>query len=203
MTAPQGVETLDREHLVWMLTQMLRIREFEERVKRTFEDHPGVIRGHTHLADGAEASIVGSIANLGPDDQFFTTYRCHGYPIARGTDPNAMMAEIYGRKTCPNDVCDLDRLIAMARAEVVAPSRYNFIAQRGQVRTRTGLNVRRGAPTTLAPVLRAAPANEVLDYVGWTSNGMSVNGNPHWYRDEDGNYFWSGATTRPIPGIAD
>ena len=98
MTAPQGVETLDREHLVWMLTQMLRIREFEERVKRTFEDHPGVIRGHTHLADGAEASIVGSIATLGPDDQFFTTYRCHGYPIARGTDPNAMMAEIYGRR---------------------------------------------------------------------------------------------------------
>ena len=77
---------------------MLRIREFEERVKRTFLEHPGVIRGHTHLADGAEASIVGSIATLGPDDQFLTTYRCHGYPIARGTDPKAMMAEIYGRK---------------------------------------------------------------------------------------------------------
>ena len=77
---------------------MLRIREFEERVKRTFEEHPGVIRGHTHLADGAEASIVGSIATLGPDDQFFATYRCHGYPLARGTDPKAMMAEIYGRK---------------------------------------------------------------------------------------------------------
>ena len=57
-----------------------------------------MIRGHTHLADGAEASIVGSIATLGPDDQFFTTYRCHGYPIARGTDPKAMMAEIYGRR---------------------------------------------------------------------------------------------------------
>ncbi len=98
MSAPQGVEKLEREHLVWIYRQMSRIREFEERVKRTFEDHPGVIRGHTHLADGAEASIVGSIATLGPDDQFFTTYRCHGYPIARGTDPKAMMAEIYGRK---------------------------------------------------------------------------------------------------------
>ena len=54
------------ERLVWMFTQMLRIREFEERVKRTFEDHPGVIRGHTHLADGAEASIVGSLATLAP-----------------------------------------------------------------------------------------------------------------------------------------
>ena len=84
--------------LIWVYEQMLRIREFEERVKRTFLEHPGVIRGHTHLADGAEASIVGSIATLGPDDQFFTTYRCHGYPIARGTDPKAMMAEIYGRK---------------------------------------------------------------------------------------------------------
>jgi len=92
------VPELDAERLVWMFTQMLRIREFEERVKRTFEDHPGVIRGHTHLADGAEASIVGSLATLGPDDQLLTTYRCHGYPIALGTDTKALMAEIYGRR---------------------------------------------------------------------------------------------------------
>jgi pyruvate dehydrogenase E1 component alpha subunit len=98
MSSPQGVEKLEREHQIWIFRQMSRIREFEERVKRTFEDHPGVIRGHTHLADGAEASIVASIANLRPDDQFFTTYRCHGYPLARGTDPKAMMAEIYGRR---------------------------------------------------------------------------------------------------------
>jgi TPP-dependent pyruvate/acetoin dehydrogenase alpha subunit len=89
----------DSDRLIWMLTQMTRIREFEERVKRTFEDHPGVIRGHTHLADGAEASIVGSLAALRPDDQVLTTYRCHGYPIVLGTDPKAMMAEIYGRQT--------------------------------------------------------------------------------------------------------
>ena len=77
---------------------MLRIREFEERVKRTFEEHPGVIRGHTHLADGAEASIVGSLATLKDGDQLIATYRCHGYPIALGTDTKAIMAEIYGRK---------------------------------------------------------------------------------------------------------
>ena len=82
-----------------MFTQMVRIREFEERVKSTFEEHPGVIRGHTHLADGAEASIVGSLAALRPDDQLTATYRCHGYPIALGTDPKALMAEIYGRET--------------------------------------------------------------------------------------------------------
>jgi TPP-dependent pyruvate/acetoin dehydrogenase alpha subunit len=91
-------DPLNDERLVWVFTQMLRIREFEERVKRTFEEHPGVIRGHTHLADGAEASIVGSLATLKPDDQLMTTYRCHGYPIVLGTDTKAMMAEIYGRR---------------------------------------------------------------------------------------------------------
>src|ERR1700751_5003446 len=89
---------LSDERLIWMFTQMLRIRDFEERVKRTFEEHPGVIRGHTHLADGAEASIVGSLATLKDGDQLLTPYRCHGYPITLGTDTKAMMAEIYGRK---------------------------------------------------------------------------------------------------------
>ena len=99
MTGMEGVQDLDRDRLIWMYTQMVRIREFEERVKRTFEEHPGVIRGHTHLADGAEASIVGSLAALRPDDQLLTTYRCHGYPLVLGTPPKAMMAEIYGRRS--------------------------------------------------------------------------------------------------------
>jgi TPP-dependent pyruvate/acetoin dehydrogenase alpha subunit len=34
----------DGERLAWMYRQMLRIREFEERVKATFTEHPGVIR---------------------------------------------------------------------------------------------------------------------------------------------------------------
>ncbi len=89
---------LDPDRLIWMYTQMLRIREFEERVKRSFEEHPGVIRGHTHLADGAEGSIVGSLATLEPSDQLMTTYRCHGYPIVLGTDTKVIMAEIYGRR---------------------------------------------------------------------------------------------------------
>ena len=89
---------LDGEKLTWIFTQMLRIREFEERVKGTFEEHPGVIRGHTHLADGAEGSIVGTLAAMRPGDQVLATYRCHGYPIVLGTDPRTMMAEIYGRE---------------------------------------------------------------------------------------------------------
>ncbi|HEX7269768.1 MAG TPA: thiamine pyrophosphate-dependent enzyme [Streptosporangiaceae bacterium] len=90
---------LDQDRLVWMFTQMLRIREFEERAKRSFTELPGLLRGHTHLADGAEASIVGSLAALRPGDQILTTYRCRGYPIVLGTDPKAMMAEIFGKRT--------------------------------------------------------------------------------------------------------
>src|SRR5580692_5765699 len=95
----EDVAELDGERLGWMYRQMLRIREFEERVKATFTEHPGVIRGHTHLADGAEASIVGSLAAIRPGDQVMATYRCHGYPLVLGSDARAMMAEIYGRAT--------------------------------------------------------------------------------------------------------
>src|ERR1700757_3546614 len=89
---------LGNDRLVWIYRQMTRIREFEERVKRTFLDHPGAMRGHTHLADGAEASIVGSLDTRNADDPVIPSYRCHGYPIVLGTSPKKMMAELYGRK---------------------------------------------------------------------------------------------------------
>ena len=92
-----SVQAPNAERQIWILTQMLRIREFETRVKRAFTDHPGVIRGHTHLADGAEASIVGSLAHFRKGDAALATYRCHGYPITLGTDTKAIMAEIFGR----------------------------------------------------------------------------------------------------------
>ena len=56
-----------------------------------------MIRGHTHLADGAEASIVGSLSHFRSGDAALATYRCHGYPLVLGSDSKAMMAEIYGR----------------------------------------------------------------------------------------------------------
>ncbi len=89
---------LSNDRLLWMYTQMVRIREFEERVKNTFAEHPGVIRGHTHLADGAEASIVGALAARGDNDPVMPSYRCHGYPIVLGTPTRKIMAEIYGRR---------------------------------------------------------------------------------------------------------
>jgi TPP-dependent pyruvate/acetoin dehydrogenase alpha subunit len=93
-----GAKELGKDRLIWMYTQMVRIREFEERVKRTFVEHPGVIRGHAHLGDGAEASIVGALATRQENDLVMPSYRCHGYPIVLGTSPRSLMAEIYTRK---------------------------------------------------------------------------------------------------------
>jgi TPP-dependent pyruvate/acetoin dehydrogenase alpha subunit len=91
-------EQLGKDRLIWIWTQMVRVREFEERVKRTFVEHPGVIRGHTHLGDGAEGSIVGSLATRVDGDPVMPSYRCHGYPIVLGTPPRSLMAELYGRR---------------------------------------------------------------------------------------------------------
>jgi TPP-dependent pyruvate/acetoin dehydrogenase alpha subunit len=91
-------QPLGKDRLVWMYTQMVRIREFEEAVKRAFIEHPGVIRGHAHLGDGAEASIVGALSTRNKTDLAMPSYRCHGYPIVLGTPLRKMMAEIFGRK---------------------------------------------------------------------------------------------------------
>jgi TPP-dependent pyruvate/acetoin dehydrogenase alpha subunit len=96
-STPQKTK-LDDERLRWMYTQMVRIREFEEAVKRTFIEHPGVIRGHSHLGDGAEASIVGALSTRHDTDLVMPSYRCHGYPIVLGTPLRKMMAEVFGRK---------------------------------------------------------------------------------------------------------
>jgi len=94
---PRKTQT-DSDQLRWMYTQMVRIREFEEAVKRTFIEHPGVIRGHSHLGDGAEASIVGALSTRRDTDFVMPSYRCHGYPIVLGTPLRKMMAEVFGRK---------------------------------------------------------------------------------------------------------
>jgi TPP-dependent pyruvate/acetoin dehydrogenase alpha subunit len=96
-SAPRNSK-ISNDQLRWMYTQMVRIREFEESVKRTFIEHPGVIRGHSHLGDGAEASIVGALSTRHDTDFVIPSYRCHGYPIVLGTPLRSMMAEVFGRK---------------------------------------------------------------------------------------------------------
>jgi TPP-dependent pyruvate/acetoin dehydrogenase alpha subunit len=75
--------------------QMLVIRRFEHEMHRLFLN--GEIHGTTHLSAGQEAVPVGVCAQLGPDDYVAGTYRGHGHALAKGTDPQALAAEMLGR----------------------------------------------------------------------------------------------------------
>jgi len=111
--------------------------------------------------------------------------------------------EIYSPKSyCPGPHADIAELIDMARHVVLSGTAQNFVSASGEVQARTALNVRTGAASSLALVARTVPAGESLPYVGWTSNGETVHGNAHWYRDAQGNYFWAGGTTVAVPAVS-
>lgn len=88
---------LSREQALKWLEQMMLIRRFEERAEEAYSQ--GKIGGFLHLYIGEEAVAVGTIAALKPDDDVITHYRDHGYALARGLDPGAVMAELYGKAT--------------------------------------------------------------------------------------------------------
>jgi pyruvate dehydrogenase E1 component alpha subunit len=90
-----AIESLDRETLVNILYQMLLIRRFEEKAAEAYT--LGKIGGFCHLYIGQEAVAVGSIAALRPDDYVMTSYRDHGHALARGTPPDEVMAELFGK----------------------------------------------------------------------------------------------------------
>jgi pyruvate dehydrogenase E1 component alpha subunit len=76
---------------------MLLIREFENRCGQSYQQ--AKIGGFCHLYTGQEAAAVGTIACTEPDDPIVTAYRDHGHALARGMDPGACMAEMYGKST--------------------------------------------------------------------------------------------------------
>src|SRR5213596_4431121 len=74
---------------------MLLIRRFEEKVEERFR--AGELPGFIHVAIGQEAVAVGVCSALEDGDVFASTHRAHGHTLARGTHPNAIMAELYGK----------------------------------------------------------------------------------------------------------
>jgi acetoin:2,6-dichlorophenolindophenol oxidoreductase subunit alpha len=77
--------------------RMRLIRRFEEDIQRLFLK--GEVHGTTHLSAGQEAVPVGVCSALQPDDYVAGTYRGHGHALAKGTDPEALAAEMLGRIT--------------------------------------------------------------------------------------------------------
>ena len=79
-----------------VLSKMMLIRRFEERAGEMYAK--AKIGGFLHLCIGEEATIVGATQALNETDYLMSTYREHGQALARGTDPNAVMAELFGRE---------------------------------------------------------------------------------------------------------
>ena len=85
----------DRETYEKVLAKMVLIRRFEERAGEMYAK--AKIGGFLHLCIGEEATIVGATQALRDTDYLLSTYREHGQALARGTEPKAVMAELFGK----------------------------------------------------------------------------------------------------------
>lgn len=88
-------KSIDAKNGLLHLYQMLLIRRFEEKAAEQYSK--AKIRGFLHLYIGEEAVAVGVIQALTDDDIILSTYREHGHAIARGINPEIIMAEMYGK----------------------------------------------------------------------------------------------------------
>ena len=87
----------DKETYMFWYENMLLIRRFEEKAGQLYGQQK--IRGFCHLYIGQEACASGVVSAIEKGDKLITAYRDHGQPLALGTDPNEVMAELYGKAT--------------------------------------------------------------------------------------------------------
>jgi pyruvate dehydrogenase E1 component alpha subunit len=83
-------------YLEWYKS-MLLMRKFEEKAGQLYGQQK--IRGFCHLYIGQEAVVAGAMSVLRKEDSMITAYRDHAHAIAKGMNPNAAMAELFGKVT--------------------------------------------------------------------------------------------------------
>jgi pyruvate dehydrogenase E1 component alpha subunit len=86
----------DKDTCELILGKMSLIRRFEERAGEMYAK--AKIGGFLHLCIGEEATIVGATQALRETDYLMSTYREHGQALARGTEPERVMAELFGKR---------------------------------------------------------------------------------------------------------
>ncbi|MFA7108764.1 MAG: thiamine pyrophosphate-dependent enzyme [Sphaerochaetaceae bacterium] len=86
----------NKEQLLNALRKMCLSRAFENETEKLITK--GLIHGTTHLATGQEACQVGLCEALDKKDWILSTHRCHGYAIAKDSNPLKMFAELAGYK---------------------------------------------------------------------------------------------------------
>ncbi len=80
-----------------MFYSMLRIRLVEEKLAELYSEQE--MRCPVHLCTGQEAIATGVCTALDRTDYVLSSHRSHGHYLAKGGNLNAMIAEIYGKKT--------------------------------------------------------------------------------------------------------
>lgn len=81
------------------LQAMAFIRAFETEALELSISDPPKVNGSMHLCAGQEAVPVAAIAALRDDDAIIATYRGHGWALASGLEPRAVMGEICHKAT--------------------------------------------------------------------------------------------------------
>ena len=95
-TAPKKLQHENERYMFWFENMLLQ-RRFEEKSGQLYGQQK--IRGFCHLYIGQEACSSGVVTALEKGDKYITAYRDHGIPLALGTSANAIMAELFGKKT--------------------------------------------------------------------------------------------------------
>jgi len=85
------------EILMSLMRMMVLIRRFEEKIIEVYPVQD--MKTPVHLYIGEEAIAAGVCAHLKKDDYVFTTHRSHGHCLAKGSSPEMLYAEFYGRST--------------------------------------------------------------------------------------------------------
>lgn len=96
-TEGQTQVAYDAEALVGFYQKMVEIRLFEDASTKAFRQ--GKIGGYLHVYSGQEAVATAFLNAMKGDDIAITAYRDHAHAILLGADPNAVMAELYGKGT--------------------------------------------------------------------------------------------------------
>jgi pyruvate dehydrogenase E1 component alpha subunit len=86
-----------KETYMYWYESMYLMRKFEEKAGQLYGQQK--IRGFCHLYIGQEACAAGAVTALEKGDKYITAYRDHAHPLALGTDPKYIMAELYGKET--------------------------------------------------------------------------------------------------------
>lgn len=79
---------------------------------------------------------------------------------------------------------------------------YAFTAEKGAAYITADLNVREGAPSGKAPVVKVVHPGDAVKYLGFVTDGELVGSTAKWYMNESGDFLWSGNTTLKAPSAA-